>query len=279
MPCTICKNDGCRADVCDSDIINESYRELDRMLTETVEYYVYNLSLWSPLRVSHIGYPPSATVYQGEPNEIRRKICSMREAYLVQNVKKSIKRNLQGVVSIWSVGLFKRVLTRLQGGFQTNCFEQYNRLLVDSRLVSPKTVTDYKAYIIGLAMFMLRKRLPDNFLDLSDVPDADLIPAQIVYRDRVVYKEIQVQSKITMEMCSQDEKYLTDDNCPICMDETHANNMVAFTCGHAFCCDCSAESIQKCGRKCPMCRAETNHIKFKSDILPDKFNILMSLVR
>lgn len=279
MPCTICKSSECRADVCRSPIIDESHRELVRMLTETVEYYVYNLSLWSPHRVSHIDYPPSATIYQGEPNEIRRKICSMREAYLVQNVKKSIKRNLQGVVSIWSVGLFKRVLPRLQGGFQTNCFEQYNRLLIDSRLVSPKTVTDYKAYIIGLAMFMLRKRLPDNFLDLSNVPDADLVPALIVYRDRVVYKEIPVQSKITMEMCGQDEKYLTDDICPICMDETKINNVIAYTCGHAFCCDCSVESLQKCGRKCPMCRAKTTHIKFKADILPEKFNILMNLVR
>jgi len=279
MPCTICKSTECRADVCQSSIIDESHRELVRELTATIEYHVYNLSSWSPYRVSHIEYPPSATIYQGEPSEIKRKICSMREAYLIQNTKKCVKRNLQGVVSIWSVGLFKRVLPRLQGCFRTSYYEQYNRLLIDSRLVSPKTVTDYKAYIIGLAMFILRKRLPENFLDLTDVPDADLIPARIVYRDRVVYKEIQVHSKIVMEMCSPDEKYLTDDTCPICMDKIQSNNVVAYTCGHAFCCDCSTESLKKCGRSCPMCRAKTTHIKFKADILPEKFNILMNLVR
>lgn len=279
MSCTICKRTGCRADVCQSDIIDDSHRELVRMLIQTVESTAHELSSWSPYRASRTNHNPSSFIYQGEPNDIRRNICSMREAYLSIDIQTNIKKKIREIVSNWSVGLFKRILPRLRGSFRMNYFDQYNRLLAEPRLVSPKTVTDYRSYILGLAMFILRKRLPESFLDLTDVPDADLVPARVVYRDRVVYKEIRVHSKITMQMCGPDEQYMIDDICPICMDKTQENNVIAYTCGHAFCCDCSTESLKKCGRNCPMCRAKTTHIKFKSDILPENFNILMKLVR
>lgn len=279
MSCTICKRTGCRADVCQSDIIDESHRELVRMLIETVESTSHELSSWPHYRVSQINYSPSSFIYQGEPSDIRRNICSMREAYLSRDIQTDIKKKIRGVVSNWSVGLFKRILPRLRGSFRMNYFDQYNRLLAEPRLVSPKTVTDYRSYILGFAMFILRKRLPENFLNLSDIPDTDLVPAQVVYRERIVCKEIRIHSKVTMKMCGPDEKYMIDDTCPICMDKIQANNVIAYTCGHAFCCDCSTESLKKCGRNCPMCRAKTTHIKFKSDILPEKFNILMKLIR
>jgi hypothetical protein len=203
----------------------------------------------------------------------------MREAYLSRDIQTDIKKKIREVVSNWSVGLFKRILPRLRGSFRMNYFDQYNRLLAEPRLVSPKTVTDYRSYILGFAMFILRKRLPENFLNLSDIPDTDLVPAQVVYRHRIICKEIRVYSKITMKMCGPDEEYMIDDTCPICMEKIQANNVIAYTCGHAFCCDCSTECLQKCGRKCPMCREKTTQIQFKPDILPEKFNILANLIR
>ena len=275
MPCTICRVQGCRADVCLSDIIHQSHEKLNRVLIDTVYDVVDDLTQWPAYRVSHINYPYSSLIYQGEPNEIRERICFMRENYLNQDIQTRIKKKLRDVVYNWNIGLFKRVIPLLQ----ITTLDQYNRLLVDPRLVSPKTVTDYKSYMFGLAMFHVRAHLPTNFLDLTDVPDADLIPERVIYRTRVVYKEVRVQSKITMEMCGPDEKYLTDDTCPICMEETKINNVVAYTCGHAFCCGCSFETLKRCGRKCPMCRVKTTCIKFKADILPNNFNTLMELVR
>ena len=81
-----------------------------------------------------------------------------------------------------------------------------------------------------------------------------------------------------MNMCGSDEKYMIDDTCPICMDDAKPNNVVAFTCGHAFCCDCSVECLKR-DRKCPMCRTKTTDVKFKAEILPDKFNALMAVVK
>lgn len=287
MPCTICRDSGCRADVCQSNIIDDSHRNVVRVLTETVESIVHKLSLWPTYRVSHMDYPPSSLFYQGEPDEIRRNICSIRQSYLSRDIQTNIKKKLRDVMYNWNVGLFKRVLPRLRGSFRPGYCEQYEHLLIETRIVSPKTATDYKLYVYGLAMFILRKRLPDSFLDLNDVPDADLIPPRVFYHDRTDYSLLSRrtcrnrggQSKLTMKMSEPDEKYLIDDICPICMEEPKVNNVVAYTCGHAFCCDCSVETLKRCGHKCPMCRTETTCIRFKLDILPANFNALMELIK
>ena len=95
MSCTICKRTGCRADVCRSDIIDESHTELVRMLIETVESTSHELSSWPPCRVSQINHRPSSFIYQGEPNDIRRNICSMREAYLSRDIQTNIKKKYE----------------------------------------------------------------------------------------------------------------------------------------------------------------------------------------
>lgn len=291
MPCTICREGGCRADVCQSNIIDDSHRTLVRVLTETVEPIVNELSSWSAYRVSRMDYPPSSLFYQGEPDEIRRNICSIRQSYLSRDIQTNIKKKLRDVMYNWNVGLFKRVLPRLRGNLRPGYCEQYERLLIESRVVSPKTATDYKLYVYGLAMFILRKRLPDSFLDLSDVPDADLVPPRVFYHDRTDYSLLSTRTsrtsrnrgiqglKLTMKMSEPDEKYLIDDICPICMEEPKVNNVVAYTCGHAFCCDCSVETLKRCGSKCPMCRTETTCIRFKLNILPAKFNALSELMK
>ena len=292
MPCTICKTNGCRADVCRSSIIDESYR----ILVDTFEGEVVStrsFAEWPAYRVSNntTNYWRHPELFDGEPDVIREKISGARSRYLHEHVAVEIRKKIKRLTSSWGIGLFKRVVPRLLYNFPRAFIEhlqEYTRLLVQPNLVTPRTCADYKAYISGLVIYCVLKLVPPGFLDLRDVPDEHLKPPgrpiqvrqpRTVYRDRIVYREIRVKSKITMNMCGSDEKYMIDDTCPICMDDTKPNNVVAFTCGHAFCCDCSTESLKKCGRSCPMCRAKTTHIKFKADILPEKFNILMNLVR
>lgn len=296
MPCTICKANGCRADVCRSPIIEESYRTL----VDTFEREVNSTSSfaeWPAYRVSNntTNYWRFPALFEGDPHVVREKISGARSRYLYGHVAVELRKTIKRVTSSWGIGLFKRVVPQLLSNFPqayTSYFQDYNRLLVQPNLVRPKSCSDYKSYITGLATYCMLKLVPAGFLDLSGVPDEHLKPptpapvrrqseprVRIVYRDRVVYKEIHTKSKITMNMCGSDEKYMIDDTCPICMDDTKPNNVVAFTCGHAFCCDCSVECLKRGSRKCPMCRTKTADVKFKADILPEKFNALMTIVK
>jgi hypothetical protein len=294
MPCTICKTTGCRADVCLSPIIEESYRilvnNIERDVTSTSSF-----ADWPAYRVSNVtNYWRYSEVFDGEPDVVREKISGARTRYLHGYVAVEIKKKVRRITSSWGIGLFKRVVPRLLSNFPQayiHHLQEYTRLLVQPNLVTPRTCSDYKSYISGLAIYCMLKMVPAGFLDLSGVPDDQLKPPgqptqvrhqvrpRTVYRDRVVYKEIYVKSKITMNMCGSDEKYMIDDTCPICMDDTKPNNVVAFTCGHAFCCDCSVECLKRGDRKCPMCRTKTTDVKFKADILPEKFNAIVAVVK
>lgn len=296
MPCTICRVDGCRADVCQSYIIDQQNTVFCTVFAQQVERAIA-FRQWSHYQVSDTPTQPGPTswLYTGWPDMVRRNIVDERKKYLSNKVDVEIKKDVRHITTDWSVGLFKRVfplfLEYICTSYSLTDVDEFNRLLAEPRLINPHTCTDYRGHASSLAIWLMRKSLPEDFLDLSNIDQRYLRPptwtarnnsssrTRVVYRDRIVYKEIRISSKIAMQMCEHDEKYLIDDICPICMDETQANNVVAYTCGHAFCCDCSSESLKKCGRKCPMCRVKTTHIKFKSDILPEKFNILMKLVQ
>lgn len=292
MPCTICKINGCRADVCRSPIIEESYR----ILVDTFEKEIIStrsFAEWPAYRVSNntTNYWRYPQLFEGDPDVVRAKISGARSRYLHEHVAVEIRKKIKRVTSSWGIGLFKRVVPRLLYNFPqafTEHLQEYTRLLVQPNLVTPRTCADYKAYVSGLAIYCMLKLVPPGFLDLRDVPDEHLKPRgqptqvrqpRTVYRDRIVYREIRTKSKITMNMCGSDEKYMIDDTCPICMDDTKPNNVVAFTCGHAFCCDCSIECFKRGDHKCPMCRTKTTDVKFKAEILPEKFNALMAVVK
>jgi len=246
---------------------------------------------WPAYQVSHnpTNYWRYPELFEGDPDVVREKISGARSRYLHEHVAVDIRKKIRRVTSSWGIGLFKRVVPRLLYNFPqafTEHLQEYTRLLVQPNLVTPRTCADYKSYISGLAIYCMLKLVPPGFLDLRDVPDENLRPRgrptqvrqprTVVYRDRFV--EIRTKSKITMNMCGSDEKYIIDDTCPICMDDTKPNNVVAFTCGHAFCCDCSVECLKR-DSKCPMCRTKTTDVKFKAEILPEKFNALMAVVR
>lgn len=290
MPCTICKTNGCRADVCRSPIIEESYGILvdtfEREATSTRSF-----AEWPAYRVSNntTNYWRYPQLFEGHPDVVREKISGARARYLHGHVSVEIRKKIKRLTSSWGIGLFKQVVPRLLYNFPqafTEHFQEYTRLLTQPNLVTPRTCGDYKSYLSGLVIYCMLKMTPSGFLDLSGVPDENLRPwgqpnqvrpRTVVYRDRFV--EIRTKSKITMNMCGSDEKYMIDDTCPICMDDTKPNNVVAFTCGHAFCCDCSVECLKRGDRKCPMCRTKTTDVKFKAEILPEKFNALMAVVR
>ena len=296
MPCTICKTNGCRADVCVSPIIEESYTTL----INTFEIEVNSTSSfaeWPAYRVSNntTNYWICPDLFEGEPDVIREKLRGARTRYLHGHVVIDIRKSIKRITSSWGIGLFKKLVPRLLSNFPLEYvghLQEYSRLLVQPNLVRPKSCSDYRSYLSGLAIYCMLQSVPPGFLDLSNVPDEDLKPPtpppirhqrtsrpRIVYRERIVYRDVYIKSKITMNMCDSDERYLIDDTCPICMDDTKPNNVVAFTCGHAFCCDCSVECLKRGSRKCPMCRTKTADVKFKADILPEKFNTLMAVVK
>lgn len=296
MPCTICKTNGCRADVCVSPIIEESYRTLlhtfEREVGSTASF-----AEWPAYRVSTTtNYWLYPDLFEGEPDAIREKISGARARYLTHHVAVESGKTINRVMFSWGIGLFKRVLPRLLSNFPaayTEYLVEYNRIL-ESNSVTPRTRTDYKAYISELMGYCIVKSVPPGFLNLRDVPNEHLIPPtpapvrrqpnprprpRTVYRDRILYREVRIVSTITLNMCASDEKYMIDDTCPICMEDAKPNNVVAFTCGHAFCCDCSVEFLKRGHCKCPMCRTNTTDVKFKAGILPEKFNALMAVVK
>lgn len=294
MPCTICKETTCRADTCQSFIIEQQFTSFCGTFSQQVERSLA-VRQWPPYRISDtVQHGPASQLYFGSPDVVRQKIVDARIHYLSTKVCVEIKKTIRRVTQDWSIGLFKRVFPRfleyVRTSYSLTDVDEFDRLLVEPRLRHPNTCTDYRGYASSLANWLMRQSLPNNFLDLSDVHYRDLQPptqntrsgssrTRIEYRHRIICKEIRVYSKITMKMCGPDEEYMIDDTCPICMEKIQANNVIAYTCGHAFCCDCSTECLQKCGRKCPMCREKTTQIQFKPDILPEKFNILANLIR
>ena len=85
---------------------------------------------------------------------------------------------------------------------------------------------------------------------------------------------------IKFKMDEPDTEYFVDDACSICMEELTNNNMVAMSCAHTFCASCTGEFLNKCaGRKCPRCRDEISEIRFKTSLLPEHYNGLVSALR
>ena len=80
------------------------------------------------------------------------------------------------------------------------------------------------------------------------------------------------KEKIKFKMDNTDSKYICDNSCYICMEDMKPSDMVAMTCGHAFCSGCTGQFINKCNSKCPVCRCEIEEVRFKPDIQPEIFN-------
>jgi len=84
-------------------------------------------------------------------------------------------------------------------------------------------------------------------------------------------------ANIKFKMDDPDTDYFVDDACSICMEELTNNNMVAMSCAHTFCSSCTGEFLNKCaGKKCPCCRDEISEIRFKTSLLPEHYNGLVS---
>lgn len=104
-------------------------------------------------------------------------------------------------------------------------------------------------------------------------------------RGRVELVDLRNQLKtqpvnIELKMDDPDTEYFVDDACSICMEELTNNNMVAMSCTHTFCSSCTGEFLNKCaGRKCPHCRDEISEIRFKTSLLPEHYNGLVSALR
>ena len=57
-------------------------------------------------------------------------------------------------------------------------------------------------------------------------------------------------------LVGEGEQYYTDVmDCPVCMANFRAQEIIIFSCGHAVCKDCFRELAQR-NSKCPICRAE-----------------------
>jgi len=80
------------------------------------------------------------------------------------------------------------------------------------------------------------------------------------------------KEKIKFKMDNNDSKYICDDSCYVCMEEMKPSDMVAMTCGHAFCSGCTGQFINKCNGKCPVCRSKIEEVRFRPDIQPERFN-------
>ena len=82
---------------------------------------------------------------------------------------------------------------------------------------------------------------------------------------------------IKFKMDGPDADYFVDDACSICMEQMTNNNMVALSCAHTYCSSCTGEFLNRCvGRKCPCCRDEITEIRFKTSLLPEHYNSLVS---
>ena len=62
--------------------------------------------------------------------------------------------------------------------------------------------------------------------------------------------------RVLVESIKQSLHAIIDDEfvCPICQDHCEETS-VNPDCGHRFCTGCIKESIRKCNRECPSCRA------------------------
>lgn len=80
------------------------------------------------------------------------------------------------------------------------------------------------------------------------------------------------KEKIKFKMDNNDSKYICDDSCYVCMEEMKPSDMVAMTCGHAFCSGCTGQFINRCNGKCPVCRSKIEEVRFRHDIQPERFN-------
>lgn len=81
--------------------------------------------------------------------------------------------------------------------------------------------------------------------------------------------------KIRLLMDDIETKYYHESDCVICMEPMNNKNMVAYNCKHTFCATCVKQHIAKhSGQCCPICRARVENICFKSDLSSINFNIL-----
>jgi len=100
-----------------------------------------------------------------------------------------------------------------------------------------------------------------------------LVSEIIVLRNQLKTQPVNIKFK----MDDPDTEYFVDDACSICMEELTNNNMVAMSCSHTFCSSCTGEFLNRCaGRKCPRCRDEISEIRFKTSLLPEHYNGLVS---
>lgn len=83
---------------------------------------------------------------------------------------------------------------------------------------------------------------------------------------------------VPFHMDNNDASYIHDDACAICMEHIDDKNVIALQCKHAYCANCVAEFVNRCNGKCPSCRENIQKICFKTSILPDNFNKMISIL-
>ena len=280
MPCSICREIGHNAPTCTDPRLQTMIQMLNHLFYESVvkprDYYLaYNL------------LPPN---------------------YFYNRTSKNIREVTVGChVSAWK-HVYPKFLEslRLDDRPLYSHVRRWLRLITDERLVHPRTHTDYRNSIISIVRYVSDKMLntqiqlhnsendiltmpievpPPNVVDMTTppaLPNNDILPPPLprsrLRRPR--YTDVNSTNKPTIlfRMDNPDTLYIYDDVCAVCMEPNNDNNVVALTCNHAYCANCTGEFIKRCNGKCPSCRDLIKEVRFKPTILPEHFNKMISIM-
>mgnify|MGYP003987547683 CR=1 FL=1 len=278
--CTICRKPGCRADRCQSTIIDDSYRALletfDRIVCRDYDSVLgwppYQVSMFNDeFTTSDIPVYLNPPVIDGESIEWKRgRIVCSRGAYIENGVYAVCEIMREHLIGI-TLGLYKRIVPRFIARNRLNYHHlgQFVNSFQQSDCANFTHPGEYISYLTRMVETYVRELFPvTQFLNLTRFSYDEIMQTGLTTPDT---------NHIMVKMDGSDTCYLVDDHCPVCMEDMVSNNTVALNCGHSFCGDCSVEFIKRCTTNCAMCREQIREVRFKSDILPDKFNAIMQL--
>lgn len=174
------------------------------------------------------------------------------------NIKKYTNRVTVG----WNMSLWRRVFPRvielLQAFGHTQYIDEFRRLSTDNHILQPGCSSHYKMHIAGLSQYIARKLVDNEYIRFN--------------------QNLQPINMVSFQLDDVHTQYFHHGKCPVCIERIDDTNSFAFSCLHAFCSRCVGELFQRFHNKCPSCREDITRVRFKSNILPEHFNLLSQIL-
>tara|TARA_B100000524_G_C23609889_1_gene355789 strand:+ start:132 stop:938 length:807 start_codon:yes stop_codon:yes gene_type:complete len=265
MVCSICEQDDCRAQRCNSDIVNQTISWVKGYwLGENMPdgWSDGSVKYWA--RSTRIGLPFWRRVWTSLEHEYNRRAywrIEDREHPVIKFVRP--KPN--------SIVAFRQRI------------EEYQRP-AELPVVPPGRPPPQSVVIEPQLLPFEPQELP---LDLSR--EYRLLRREIdqaMTNNRIrVNRQIQANEakknatkNIKIMMDDEVESYYMNETCAICFNDITSNDVLAFNCKHTFCGSCAVQTIKKTNLACPTCREKITEIRFKPTTKKETFNELSSCI-